>query len=91
MIKLSIADDIKELEMILKKYFIQDIILLALGIAALIIYISIKNLSVLSEVVLIIGWVFIWESIYNIFFSRTEIKYKIRKRKQLLKSDIIFV
>lgn len=90
MLKQNFKDDVIELKEINKRIFIADIIMFLLGIIFLLIYFIIGKYKIISEITLIIGWVFLWESIYNVIFSKTEKKIKIKKRKQLINSKIIF-
>lgn len=91
MIKASYNDDIIELSIFTKRLVIIDLIMFLVGIIFLFInYIS-HNIIIMSEVILIMGWVLIWESIYNFLFSRIENRQKTLRRKQLVNSNIKFI
>jgi len=90
MIKNNFKDDINETSMYLRKMFLIDTILFFSGIFALLIYIVSNKLLVISEVILIIGWLLIWEGVYNFIFSTLENKIKIARRHQIINSKITF-
>lgn len=46
--------------------------------------------ATISEIILIIGWVGIWEVVYSIFFSEYKKRMQIKRLKQLANSRIIF-
>lgn len=48
------------------------------------------NIAIISEILLIIGWVAIWEWAYNNIFVDTKNIFKIEKYKQIINSKIIF-
>ena len=66
-------------------------ILLLIGVLIIIIYFIFKDSPVISEIILIIGWLMICESVGRLVFSRTETKFKIKRRKQIIKSKINFI
>lgn len=90
MIKNNFKDDINETSIYLRKMFLIDTILFFSGIFALLIYIVSNKLLVISEVILIIGWLLIWEGVYNFIFSTLENKIKIARRHQIINSKITF-
>lgn len=47
--------------------------------------------SVISEIILIIGWVGIWEVVYSAFFSDYKKRMEIKRLKQLTNSKIVFL
>lgn len=48
------------------------------------------NIPIISEILLIIGWVAIWEWAYKNIFIDTKNLFKIEKYKQIIQSKIIF-
>lgn len=90
MVRLNYQDDIDELKELSKKLMFIDIYMFLIGVIFLVLYSCNINIRVASEIILIIGWVLIWESIYNFIFARTENKLKMARRKQLIESEIIF-
>ena len=68
----------------------RDFLILLIGILILVIYYLFLDYPVINEIILIVGWITVYESIYSLLFSRTELNIKIRKRKQLINSKIIF-
>lgn len=91
MIRRNYGIDIQELLLYSKKNMLMSLICILVGILILFIYLFVDIVPVLSEVILIIAWVFIWEGIYNLLFDgiKNEI-YKKRLRK-LTECRIIFV
>lgn len=90
MIKLSFNDELKELKILEKVSFNKSLILIGLGIMSLIIYYLLLNMIFISEFILIIGWLFIWEAIYELLFSKIKNKISQIRRNQLIHSKIIF-
>ena len=90
-IKLTFEDDINDLMYFDNKLILKDLILLLIGIIITFICFLFKNLPPISEIILILGWLMIWEALDKLLFSRTENKIKIIRRKQLIKSKITFV
>ena len=90
MIKLSYKDDLKELIIYEKRTIKYSLILLLIGSIILLAYYLFNNIFFISEFILIIGWLLIWESADIFLFSRIENRMKQIKRKQLIHSNIIF-
>jgi len=67
---------------------IKQITLLAIGLSMLFISTLINNNSIINEVILIGGWVPIWEAIELELLTDTHEKRKRRILKRLIKSDI---
>lgn len=44
----------------------------------------------IKELILIIGWGFLWEATYNFFFKGIETRLKIIRRKQIISGKIEF-
>ena len=69
----------------------KEILLFGLGIILLILYYTfLKNITVISEIILIIGWLAIWEGTYNFLFVGYNKKNKITRLKRLMKAEIKF-
>ena len=64
-------------------------ILLAIGVALIILYYS-NFASILKEIILMSGWVSICGSIYSLIFSSTQSYVKINRLKNLSKARIYF-
>lgn len=64
-------------------------ILLLIGIALIIIYYS-SFVSILKEIILILGWLAIWESIYGLIFDNHRDSMKIIRLKELSKARVYF-
>lgn len=90
MIKDSYNDDILEIKILSRKLVLVDISIFLAGLICLILYTLSKNVAVMSELILIVGWVLIWEAIYNAIFTKANDKIRIKRRKQLVNSEIIF-
>lgn len=90
MIKLSYKDDLDELIIYERKLNYQSLILLGIGAIILLFYYLSNNLFFVSEFILIIGWLFIWEAADIFLFIRRKNILKQIKRKQLIKSNILF-
>lgn len=67
----------------------KNIILLLLGLA-LILFDCLITASVLYEIILILGWLAIWESVYNLVFDVPLSYNKILRLKELAKARVYF-
>lgn len=65
------------------------VILLLLGFIFIIIYYS-SIVSILKEIILILGWLAIWESIYSFLFDAKKNNLKIMRLKNLSNARIYF-
>ncbi len=85
--------DLKEYTLILKFSNIKKSIIFFIGI--ILIYLAyfrgISSNEVISEVILIIGWVAIWEAAYTWFFESDKNRIKAKRLKQLAKCRINFI
>lgn len=88
MIRRAFGLDVSEIMNISKKRTLKNILIFIMGIIFLVIYSFIPKAIILNEVILIIGWVLIWESLYNFLFKNIETKLMIIRRKQIIKSKI---
>lgn len=90
MIKLSYKDDLDELLIYEKRINLKSITLLLIGVIILLAYYLSNNLFFVSEFILIIGWLMIWEAADALIFSKTQNRIKQTRRKQLIHSNIHF-
>ena len=67
-------------------------LLLFFGILGLIVSSMLDGITakIIVEVLNIAGWVGVWEAIYSIIFTDSELKFKQKRAKQIIKSEIIF-
>lgn len=93
MIRSNYGIDIKENMLYIKQTNIKGIILFIIGILLIIIYniLSNFNLASLSEIVLIISWVMIWEAVYNYIFLETQKIIENKRLKKLTNCKIKFI
>ena len=68
-----------------------EIILFGGGILFLFVYYLFKRIEVFSEIMLILGWLAIWESTYSFIFNGLSLKTKIKRLKELTKAKINFI
>jgi len=90
-IKKTCTEEINDIEFLEQKVLLKELMLLLLGAIIIFFCFLIKNTAFISEIILIIGWLFIWESLDKLIFSRTENKLKIKRLKQIIKSDIDYI
>ena len=81
-------DDIKYLE---ERILLKEILLLLIGLIIIFLCFLVKNSAFISEIILIIGWLFIWESLYSLIFRRTKNKILKERLKSIINSDIDFI
>lgn len=88
----DLGQDIKESYLIMKIISIRSILLFFLGILFIVFsfYLSKFSTSVFSEVLLIVGWVGIWESTYILLFDNTHTRVKIKHYKKLVSAKVLF-
>lgn len=91
MIKSTFEDDVNDLIYLDNNLIYKELLFLLIGVFIIAIYFIFKDSPVISEIILIIGWLMIWESVGRLVFSRTETKIKIKRRKQVIKSKINFI
>lgn len=82
--------DLDENLLILKYSTIKKMLIFLLGILCLYLSYFLKINFVLSETILIIGWVAIWEAAYACLFESDKNKIKIKRIKKLSTCDIKF-
>lgn len=88
-IRKSYGIQVKDLLCTYEKEQDRKAILLALGIALIIIYYT-GFVSILKEVILMSGWLAICSSVYGLIFSSTQSFVKIKRLKNLSKARIYF-
>lgn len=84
--KVAYALDFKDNRTKLKRYFLFSLILLGIGALLLTLFILLTHFEVnyiVSEIISIFAWVFVWESCDLFVFSRNEIKHKCKKYMRL--------
>lgn len=74
---------------ILEKDKNKKTILLLIGIALIILYYS-SLIRMLRELILILGWLIIWESIYELIFRTSNDYLKVERLKALAKARVYF-
>ncbi len=86
----NLGEDIKESYLELKLTYIRAIILFLIGILFILFshFSSIHEL--IAEVLLIIGWVGVWEACYIFLFDNMHNRIKIKKFKKLVNAKVIF-
>lgn len=90
MIRENYGLDIRDIEELLKKLYIVNVIMIFLGILLLVIWFVILSIPILSEFVLIVGWLLIWEGLNNIMYQSVKNMIKIKRRKKLTSCKITF-
>lgn len=81
-------DDIKYLE---ERILLKELFLLLIGSIIIFLCFLVKNSAFISEIILIIGWLFIWESLYSLIFRRTKNKIIKERLKSIINSDINYI
>lgn len=89
MLRENFRTDVSEIMNINKKN-ISNLITLLIGIFLMIIYCIDYKTVFIKELILIIGWGFLWEATYNFFFKGIETRLKIIRRKQIISGKIEF-
>ena len=89
MIRNSFGTDVSEIMNISRKESITNLIIFIIGLLFLLAYVFIKS-KFISELTLIIGWVFIGETVCNVLYHRIENRLKITRRKQIINAKFIF-
>ena len=93
MVHENYATDLKEYTLILRRSNLKKWIIFFIGIV--LIYIAyfrgISDNEVISEVILIIAWVAIWEAAYTWLFETDKNRIKAKRLKQLAKCRINFI
>lgn len=88
MLRENFGTDVSEIMNIKKN--ISNLITLLIGIFLMIIYCIDYKTVFIKELILIIGWGFLWEATYNFFFKGIETRLKIIRIKQIISGKIEF-
>lgn len=91
MIRENYGVDIHEIKVLSEKRVIFDLISILIGIVFLFFSVIVKNIPVVSEVLVIIGWVPIWEAMYSIFFGGLKNRLLRKRLKKLTNCKIKFI
>lgn len=85
--------DLEEYIIILKHSSLKKFIVFLIGIALIYLayFNSIISSEVIKEIILIIGWVAIWEAAYTWFFESSRNKIRKKRLKQLAKCRVNFI
>ena len=89
MIRNNFGADISEIMNVAKKQRMIHYLILIISIILITIS-SILQMKLLSQFILILGWVLLGESICNFIYKGMEINHKISRRKQIVNAKIIF-
>ena len=90
MIRRNYGVDIQELLLYSEKNNLMSLICILVGIFILFLYLFVDIIPVLSEVILIIAWVFICEGIYNLLFDGIKNEIYKKRLKKLTECRILF-
>lgn len=91
MIHVYFNSEVSEIKYASQKTFRVDITFLIIGILAVIGYIATKNMSeISSELILVLGWVFLWEGFDNLTLSKVKTRPELRRKSQLARCVISF-
>lgn len=86
----NLGQDIKEYYLEMKLTYIRAIILFLVGMIFILFSSIFSNPKLISEILLIIGWVGIWESCYIFLFERIHTRVQIKKLKKLVNAKVLF-
>ncbi len=89
MIRNNFGADISELMHLAKKERLTNYLISLLGVISIIIY-SLIDITVISEFILILGWVLLGESICNFLYKGIDYNHKIARRKQIVNAKVLF-
>lgn len=89
MVRSDFGTDISDIMALSKKQRRANLFIFILGLAFLILY-TFMEIKILSEFILILGWVFLGEAICNFLYNGIENRMKIKRRKKIVKAKIIF-
>ena len=90
-IKKTTNEEIIDLEYIEQKVLLKEMLFLMIGIIITFLWFIVRKSEFISEIILIIGWLFVWEAVKKLVFSRVENRLNIKRLKQIVKSDIDFI
>ena len=89
MIRNCFGTDVSELLNMSKKQSIANSLILLIGIIFLLLYYVIVP-KFISELTLILGWVFIGEAICNFLYKGIENRLNVKRKKQIIDAKVIF-
>ena len=89
MIRNDFGTDIRDIMVLSRRQRIANITIFLIGMIFLVLY-SFLNVKLLSEFILILGWVFLGEAICNFLYNGIENNIKIKRRKKIVKAKIVF-
>lgn len=91
MIRSNYGIDVRENVIYMDHLIKKNVVLFILGCLFIAYSFFIEDVAaIISEIILIIGWVGIWEVVYSIFFSEYKKRIEINRLKQLANSRIVF-
>ena len=91
MIRSSYSNDINENTMRFNNLIKRNILLFFCGLIFIILsVVTQKESPVVAEIILIVGWVVVWEVVYFVFFSDYPKRMYIKRLRQLIDSKITF-
>ena len=67
-----------------------ECIILLFGILSIIFYIICSDIPILSDLILILSWILIWDSVQNLIFGGFNNKLDIQRRKKLTNCKVRF-
>ncbi len=91
MIRENYGVDIHEIKVLTEKRMIFNMLSVLIGIVFLFLSVLTKNIPVINEVLVIIGWVPIWEAIYNMLFGGLKNNILTKRLKRLTNCQIKFI
>ena len=91
MIRENYGVDIHEIKVLSEKRTIFDLISILIGIVFLFLSMLVKNIPVVSEVLVIFGWVPIWEAMYSMLFGGFKNRLLLKRLKKLTNCKIKFI
>lgn len=89
MIRNNFGADISEIINKAKKQQLANLSLLIVS-SILIVISSILDIKILAQFILILGWVFLGESLCNFLYKSIDNKYNISRRKQIVNAKVFF-
>lgn len=90
MIRSSFGNEISEMLVYRKRNIHIDIVIFLTGIIAVSFYLFFSNVKIISELILVISWVLIWEGVHNLIFEGLKNRIDIERKKRLTRCKIIF-
>lgn len=92
MLRSKFGLDVRENLVYMNNLVKKNIFLFLFGCLFIVISVGINELTpIMSEIILIIGWVSVWEVVYSLFFSDYKRRLQIKRFRQLSNSKIKFM